>query len=86
MNKNDPELGRRACLRCHEWFDSEWPGNRICKKCSKKNAKLSSGLPVFDIDNSGYPLPPDPAEDLPRFEERGTSSSMQSKSSHAVES
>lgn len=81
MSKND-EGDRRQCLRCKIYFDSEWPGNRICPKCSKKNAKLSMGLPAYDIDGAGVALPDDDQEPLPL----GTSSTMQSSSSQAVES
>lgn len=24
---------KRRCLKCREWFDSEWAGNQICPNC-----------------------------------------------------
>ncbi len=29
----------RVCLRCNTTFPSKGPGNRICPKCSKVNAR-----------------------------------------------
>ena len=31
----------RTCLRCGKAFDSTGPGNRICPKCAKNNARIS---------------------------------------------
>ena len=30
----------RVCLKCNESFPSTGPGNRICKKCARINAKF----------------------------------------------
>jgi hypothetical protein len=57
MSDNNDQADRRSCIRCKRWFDSEWPGNRICQRCKKRNDKLSIGVESFDIDNSGYPFP-----------------------------
>ncbi len=29
--KTDPKS--RACLMCHKPFESEWAGERVCRKC-----------------------------------------------------
>ena len=63
MSVDDPDKGRRQCLRCRRYFDSEWSGNRVCPRCTKRNSKLSCGVPSFDIDNSGYRVPP-PANEV----------------------
>lgn len=88
MSKNDPECDRRQCLRCKQFFDSDWPGNRVCKPCRKKNEKLDKGLPCFDIESAGYPLPPDRETFLrdPAALVAGTSSTNPSRSSQASES
>lgn len=31
---------RRTCLKCKQLFDSRGPGNRICRRCQKVNARL----------------------------------------------
>lgn len=86
MSKNDPECQRRQCLRCKEYFDSDWPGNRVCKPCRKKNEKLDKGLPCFDIEDAGYPLPPDRESFLKDpLLVLGTSSMNPNKSSQASE-
>ncbi len=87
MSRNDPECQRRQCLRCKNYFDSDWSGNRVCKTCRKKNEKLSKGVPCFDIEEAGYPLPPEREAFLrePRSV-RGTSRMKPSKSSQASES
>lgn len=83
---SNTDAARRQCLRCKEYFDSEWSGNRVCKPCQKKNEKLAKGLPCFDIEEAGYPLPPDRESFLRDFAELcdddgGMSSSMHSTSS-----
>ncbi len=30
----------RTCLKCNRQFDSEGPGNRICERCRRINARL----------------------------------------------
>ena len=37
-----------ACLKCREPFESEWSGERVCKKCKTRISwrKDVSGLPV----------------------------------------
>lgn len=34
----------RACLRCKADFQSEWSGERICRRC-KSSARWRNGLP-----------------------------------------
>ena len=34
---------KRACLRCRTPFDSQWAGERICKRC-KTHARWSAGV------------------------------------------
>lgn len=75
MCDGSDEYARRPCLRCREWFDSEWRGNRVCPKCRKSNAKLATGLQSFDIDNSGYPLPRE--EELDGMSSKSPSNSSQ---------
>lgn len=36
MRRARSEAAKRKCLRCLKMFDSESPGNRICKNCKKK--------------------------------------------------
>ena len=86
-SKNDPECQRRQCVRCKHYFSSDWAGNRVCKPCRKKNEKLDKGIPCFDIENSGYPLPPERESFLrePAFA-GGTSNMKPSTSSQASES
>lgn len=36
----DMEMKKRTCLKCNRLFDSEGPGNRICKRCRQLNARL----------------------------------------------
>jgi predicted amidophosphoribosyltransferase len=31
---------KRTCLKCGKLFNSAGPGNRICKRCAKKNAQI----------------------------------------------
>jgi len=83
MSKSNP--ARRQCLRCKNYFDSEWSGNRVCKCCQKKNEKLSKGLPCFDIEAEGYPLPPERESFLrdPDFGAGGMSKIAPSTSSQA---
>jgi hypothetical protein len=35
----------RACLRCRSDFESEWAGERICKRC-KGTAAWREGVPT----------------------------------------
>jgi nitrogenase subunit NifH len=30
---------KRICLACNKEFDSIWAGNRICKKCERRNVE-----------------------------------------------
>lgn len=32
---------QRDCLKCGKLFDSTWAGNRICKRCTQINARIS---------------------------------------------
>lgn len=32
---------KRGCLKCDKKFASDGPGNRICKKCGKINARYA---------------------------------------------
>jgi hypothetical protein len=34
------QSGKRRCLKCNALFPSTGAGNRICRTCSKSNAKL----------------------------------------------
>ena len=34
------EVKQRRCLKCSDMFRSRGPGNRICRSCSKVNARL----------------------------------------------
>lgn len=38
--KYDQRSGVRACLRCKEDFQSEYPGDRKCKPCRKKKGPI----------------------------------------------
>ena len=77
MSVTKDQTERRSCVRCKRWFDSEWPGNRICQRCKKRNSKVSCGVDSYDIDNSGYPVPPDA---------RDSESSLDGKSNKAPRS
>ena len=35
----------RACLRCKVRFESQWSGERICRRC-KNSTNWRNGLPV----------------------------------------
>jgi hypothetical protein len=49
LGKSAPEpkyvAKRRTCLRCKIVFDSEWSGERICRRC-KNSTSWRNGLPV----------------------------------------
>jgi len=45
MNKTD----HRLCLKCKKSFDSEWSGNRLCRKCAAANRDVSD-------DAEGYSM------------------------------
>ena len=77
MSVGSGEYNRRPCLRCKQYFDSEWNGNRVCPKCRKSNAKLATGLQSYDMDNSGYSVPTEDHVD-------GTSSRSPNNSSQAL--
>ena len=34
------EAKKRTCLKCNRLFDSEGPGNRICRRCRQINDRL----------------------------------------------
>ena len=34
------EAKKRTCLKCSRLFDSEGPGNRICRRCRQINDRL----------------------------------------------
>ena len=38
QNENKTEARERRCLMCKERFDSEWAGERICKRCRQTAA------------------------------------------------
>lgn len=43
----------RQCLRCNDEFESEWSGERICRRC-KTSATWRRGLPhVFRSHGRG---------------------------------
>jgi hypothetical protein len=33
-------IKQRTCLKCNKLFESAGPGNRICRRCAKINARL----------------------------------------------
>ena len=35
---------QRSCLRCNEKFESEWAGERICRRCKSTQAWRSGYL------------------------------------------
>lgn len=37
-----PDATKRRCLKCRQWFASEWNGNRICHGCNKRNESADS--------------------------------------------
>jgi hypothetical protein len=37
-NDNDAEAKERRCLMCGETFQSEWAGERICRRCRSSAA------------------------------------------------
>ena len=42
MTEERPRSDRkkRTCLKCGKLFDSTGPGNRICKRCARINARI----------------------------------------------
>ncbi|MCW9036081.1 MAG: hypothetical protein OQJ97_17810 [Rhodospirillales bacterium] len=42
----------RPCLRCHEIFESEWAGERICRRC-KTSSSWQNGDPYWRHRNTG---------------------------------
>ena len=36
-----PSIKQRVCLKCNKSFRSLGPGNRICRKCHRVNARLA---------------------------------------------
>ena len=36
--QSDPK--KRTCLKCGKLFDSAGPGNRICRRCARRNGRI----------------------------------------------
>ena len=43
----------RSCLRCRTKFESEWAGERICKRC-KGTAAWREGGPAMTPSGAGF--------------------------------
>jgi uncharacterized paraquat-inducible protein A len=42
-DRSDHQAKKRLCLRCQTPFDSQWAGERICKRC-KSHARWNAGV------------------------------------------
>ena len=41
----------RTCLICRNWFNSDSPANRICKRCKKSRRNLRGGVECVPISS-----------------------------------
>jgi Zn finger protein HypA/HybF involved in hydrogenase expression len=43
LSERDEKPLKRRCLVCQSQFDSEWSGERVCKKCKSSSQWRASG-------------------------------------------
>ncbi len=50
LDKNDPNVKDRKCLRCSTMFLSTWSGNRVCLECKPLfTSDCNSSIDIYNV-------------------------------------